>query len=125
MHANTVTLEALRCTPAICQLQSQYFDVEIGPHYAEDWYRIPDEVGYDSFGAEGAGGRYIQLLSGKVLFIDSEGSAGVIAETPVEFLGLAIHAAYWPDVLDLSARGQLARMQTADGRASAPVHGVR
>ena len=125
MHANTITLEALRSKPAICQLLGQYFDAEIDPHYAEDWYSIPDEDGYDSFGAEGAGGRYIQRPSGKVLFIDSEASAGVIAETLVAFLGLAIHAAYWPDVLDLSARGQLARMQTADSRASAPVHGVQ
>ena len=125
MHANTITLEALRSTPAICQLLGQYFDVEIGPHYAEDWYRIRDENGYDSFGVEGAGGRYIQLPSGQVLFIDSESSAGVIAASLVEFLNLAINAAYWPDVLHFSACSQLARMQTADGRASAPVHGVR
>ena len=114
MHANTITLEALRSTPAICQLLGQYFDVEIGPHYAEDWYRIPDEDGYDSFGAEGAGGRYIQLQSGKVLFIDSEGSAGVVAETLVEYLSLAINAAYWASMLHYSAGGQLAPMQTAE-----------
>jgi len=113
MNEGTLSIKDIRKNPRICELLEN-FDVEIGKHIHEDWYAIRGIASFDSFGAEGAGGRHVLLPDGRILFISSEGSAGVIANDLIAFLDLVSGAPYWPDMLHFSFGGDLGFMTQAE-----------
>lgn len=60
------------------------------------------------FGEDGAGGIFYVLGDGRILLIDSEGSAGVVAASFEEFVGVATGLASWRDALKFVGDGDLA-----------------
>ncbi|WP_453932577.1 hypothetical protein [Acidovorax temperans] len=112
-HEWTLSLDDIRKSSELRDLLG-HFDVEIGDHIHEDWYAISEIASFDSFGADGAGGRYILLPDQRILLISSEGSAGVIASDFVAFLDLVSGAPYWEDMLHFSRGGDLGYMTQAE-----------
>ncbi|MBU1351967.1 MAG: hypothetical protein KKB95_08745 [Gammaproteobacteria bacterium] len=108
-----LSIKDIRDSHKLCELLG-YFDVEIGDHIVEDWYAINEIAAFDSFGGEGAGGRYVLLPAGHVLFISSEGSAGVIANNFVAFLDLVSGCPYWQGILHFSHGGDFDCMTQAE-----------
>lgn len=56
-------------------------------------------VGSEPFAVDGAGGSYHVLADGRILLVSSEGSAGVIAASFKEFIGVTMALASWRDAL--------------------------
>ncbi len=120
MKQPLLSIDSIRKSPEICDLLGA-FEVEVGAHIREDWYTIEGIEEFDAFGADGSGGRYILLPDGRVLFISSEGSAGVIANNLTDFMDLITGAPFWTDILHFSNGGDLACMKQAEElRRSAP-----
>ncbi|MGY0505401.1 hypothetical protein [Luteimonas sp. e5] len=113
MHDSAISIDTIRSNPELCKLLWN-FEVEIGDNLSEDWYTIKGAPSFDSFGADGSGGRFILLTDGRVLFISSEGSAGTIAKDLEEFLDLVSGAPYWGDILHRSNNGDLRCMEQAE-----------
>lgn len=108
-----LSIKDIRNSHKLCELLG-HFDVEIGDHIEEDWFAISEIVAFDSFGGEGAGGRYVLLPAGRVLFISSEGSAGVIANNFFAFLDLVSGCPYWQGMLHFSHGGDFGCMAQAE-----------
>ena len=60
------------------------------------------------FGEDGAGGVFFVLGDGRILLVDSEGSAGVVAASFEEFVGVATGLASWRGALKYVGDGDLA-----------------
>ena len=110
---STITLDSLRHKKAAVELLSEHFDLEIFPENEIcDWFVIEPKQNYAVFGGEGAGGRFIQLEStGWVIYVSSEGSAGIISHGLPDFLYLVAACPYWSDILKFSGNGKLSEMR--------------
>ena len=86
-------------------------DLEIDP--AEPvWFSVDGTEGIEQFGRSGGGGVFAQLTpSSRVLYVSSEGEAGVLAFDFDEFVELIVACPYWRDVLKFSGRGNLDEMR--------------
>jgi hypothetical protein len=115
MKNSPVTIENIRGNSDLCELFG-CFDVEIhvDGHFEENWYFIIGEKNYDSFGSDGAGGRYILLSDERILYITSEGAAGIVADSFSCFADLISGAPYWHDILHFSCHGKLQFMKQAE-----------
>ena len=83
---------------------------------AEDavWFRVQGPESFEPIAKEGAGGVFlIGHKTGVVLYVTSEGSAGVIANSLAEFLQLSIAHPYWKDLLKFSGDGKLSEIKRA------------
>ncbi|MGJ7498645.1 hypothetical protein ACSFA8_26810 [Variovorax sp. RT4R15] len=77
----------------------------------DDWFHIEAVEQFVAVAHEGAGGRFlVGQASGAVLYISSEGQAGVVAASLEELLGLMATHPYWQDLLKFSGGGRLAEM---------------
>lgn len=63
--------------------------------------------------SEAAGGMYLLGASGNLLYVTSEGSAGVIASSLTEGLQIMVAFPYWHDLLKFSGGGDIAEMRRA------------
>lgn len=61
---------------------------------------------------DGAGGEYHLLADGRILRIDSEGSAGVVARDFTEFLGITTGLSSWLDALRFASEGDARAART-------------
>jgi hypothetical protein len=69
---------------------------------------------FQQIGSDGAGGAFVLLPpSQRVLYVSSEGEAGIIAADFEEFIQLIVACPYWLDILAYSGSGKLAEMRRA------------
>ncbi|WP_245330542.1 hypothetical protein [Bradyrhizobium sp. AS23.2] len=64
-------------------------------------------------GGDASGGAFMLLPPQNVLYVSSEGRAGIIAESFEAFVQLVVARPYWLDILKFSAGGDLAEMRRA------------
>lgn len=89
------------------------FDFCIG-EIPEDslWFTTSPTADLVPIAGEGTGGSYAQLAeSGQILFNDSEGAGGIIAESLSDLIQLIVTHPYWMDLLKFSGGGSLSEMQ--------------
>ncbi|MGT2440491.1 hypothetical protein ACU4GH_37255 [Bradyrhizobium betae] len=79
----------------------------------EPWFTIDGVESPRQIGCDGAGGAFVLLPSQSVLYVSSEGRAGIIADTFEAFVQLVAARPYWLDVLKFSAGGDLEEMRRA------------
>lgn len=79
----------------------------------EPWFTVDDVDSPRQIGSDGSGGAFLLLPSQNVLYVSSEGRAGIIAEDFEAFVQLVIARPYWLDILKFSAGGDLAEMRRA------------
>ena len=78
------------------------------------WFTVDGIAAFRQIGHDGAGGVFALLPpAGHVLYVSSEGQAGIIAADFEEFVQLIVACPYWHDILKFSGNGQLAEMQRA------------
>ncbi len=95
------------------------FDVSLTPD-EEPWFTIDDIESPRQIGSDGSGGAFMLLPSENVLYVSSEGRAGIIAESFEAFVQLVVARPYWLDILRFSAGGDVAEMRrTADALEAA------
>ncbi|RXG88939.1 hypothetical protein [Bradyrhizobium zhanjiangense] len=87
-------------------------DVSFGPD-EEPWFTIDDIESPRQIGSDGSGGTFVLLPSQNVLYVSSEGRAGIIAENFEAFMQLVVARPYWLDILKFSAGGDLVEMRRA------------
>ncbi|MGY8704508.1 hypothetical protein RAD16_02025 [Bradyrhizobium sp. 18BD] len=88
------------------------FDISFVPD-EEPWFTIDGIESPQQIGSDASGGAFVLLPSQDVLYVSSEGRAGIIAESFEAFIQLVIAHPYWLDVLKFSAGGDLAEMRRA------------
>lgn len=108
-------LQSIAKQPRLAEALANAFDIDFSRPYDEHlWFSVQAEEKFSPFAGEGAGGVFLLGdTSGSVLYVTSEGQAGVIAASLIEFLQLAIAYPLWPDLLKFSGGGQLEEMERA------------
>ena len=79
----------------------------------EPWFTIDGLDSPRQIGSDGSGGAFVLLPSRNVLYVSSEGRAGIIAESFEAFVKLVVAHPYWLDILKFSAGGDLHEMRRA------------
>jgi hypothetical protein len=79
----------------------------------EPWFTVDGIESPRQIGSDGSGGAFVLLPSQNVLYISSEGRAGIIAESFEAFVKLVVARPYWLDMLKFSAGGDLHEMRRA------------
>jgi hypothetical protein len=79
----------------------------------EPWFTVDGVESPRQIGSDGSGGALVLLPSRSVLYVSSEGRAGIIAESFEAFIQLVVARPYWLDILKFSAGGDLAEMRRA------------
>jgi hypothetical protein len=79
----------------------------------EPWFTIDGVESPRQIGSDGCGGTFVLLPSRNVLYVSSEGRAGIIAGTFEAFIQLVVARPYWLDILKFSAGGDLTEMRRA------------
>ena len=87
-------------------------DVSFAPD-EEPWFTIDGVESPRLVGSDASGGALVLLPSRNVLYVSSEGRAGIIAESFEAFVQLVVARPYWLDILKFSAGGDLAEMRRA------------
>jgi hypothetical protein len=88
------------------------------PWFTIDGAEIPRQIASD-----GSGGAFVLLPSQNVLYVSSEGRAGVIADNFEAFIQLVVAHPYWLDILKFSAGGDLQEMRRAADALEATLDG--
>ncbi|MBR0784583.1 hypothetical protein [Bradyrhizobium iriomotense] len=88
------------------------FDVSFTPD-EEPWFTIDGIENPRQIGSDGSGGTFVLLPSQNVLYVSSEGRAGIIAESFEAFIQLVVARPYWLDILKFSGGGDLLEMRRA------------
>ena len=79
----------------------------------ELWFTIDGVEAPRQIGSDRSGGAFVLLPAGDVLYVSSEGRAGIIAASFEAFIQLIVARPYWLDILKFSAGGDLQEMQRA------------
>jgi len=110
-----LSLETLAANAEAVEKLSFTSDFELETDAGEPLYFSVDGVAdVARLGRDGAGGDFVQLLpSQRVLYVSSEGQAGVVAADIGEFVALLVACPYWRDILKYSANGDLHQMRRA------------
>jgi hypothetical protein len=105
-------------TPEILAAQGEVvawlgsLDISFAPD-EELWFTIDGVENPRQIGSDGSGGAFVLLPAQNVLYVSSEGRAGVIAESFEAFIQLVVARPYWLDILKFSAGGDLQEMRRA------------
>lgn len=87
-------------------------DVSFAPD-EEPWFTIDGVESPRQIGSDGSGGAFVLLPPQNVLYVSSEGRAGIIAGSFEAFIQLVVARPYWLDILKFSAGGDLQEMRRA------------
>ena len=79
----------------------------------EPWFTVDGIESPRQIGSDGSGGALVLLPSQTVLYVSSEGRAGIIADSFEAFVQLVVARPYWLDILKFSAGGDLQEMRRA------------
>jgi len=63
------------------------------------WFSVDGVDAIRRIAADGAGGVFAQLADRRMLYVTSEGAAGIVAADLDEFVGLVVACPYWQDLL--------------------------
>jgi hypothetical protein len=78
------------------------------------WFTTTPTTNLIPIAGEGTGGLYAQLAnSGHILFTDSEGAGGIIADSLADLMQLVVTHPYWRDLLKFSGGGSISEMRRA------------
>lgn len=79
----------------------------------EPWFTIDGVENPRQIGSDGSGGAFVLLPPQNVLYVSSEGRAGMIADSFEAFVQLVVARPYWLDILKFSGGGELQEMRRA------------
>ncbi|WP_143707339.1 hypothetical protein [Uliginosibacterium sp. TH139] len=109
------TVQRIAEQPHIVETLANAFDVDFSrPYDVHLWFSVQAEEKFFPFAGEGAGGVFLLgNASGFVLYVSSEGQAGVVAASLTEFLQLIVAYPNWLDLLKFSGGGRFDEMERA------------
>ena len=77
------------------------------------WFSVDGVEAIRQIAHDGAGGMFVQLAGKRVLYVSSEGQAGILGADLDEFIKLLVACPYWRDILKFSANGDIDEMRRA------------
>jgi hypothetical protein len=90
------------------------FDIRLAESVDAGWFRVNSKELFVAFAEDATGGVYLSgSASGRILYVTSEGQAGVVAMSLREFLQLIVTHPYWFDLLKFSGNGNVNEMLLA------------
>jgi len=109
-------LQKIVASARISEMMAWPIDFDVAEPLDDSWFQIRPDIGRQAIAQDGTGGIFAFLGSGTsenrpVLFISSEGQAGLIATTLSEALQLMIALPHWRNCLKFSGGGKLEEMQ--------------
>src|SRR5262249_44728443 len=96
-------LETLLAKPKVMEQLDLYFDFR--PDSDPSVFSVDGIQSISHIGIDGAGGQFAQLADQRVVYVSSEGEAGVIAADFKAFIQLIVVYPYWHDILKFSGGG--------------------
>lgn len=117
-------LDPLRKTPATADLFWELCEFGAFEAGSPDWFALESGEPLQVVGCDASGGRFCLFpasgdYAGRLLYIDSEGSAGIIASSLSEGIQMMIALPHWRDCLKFSGGGALSEMRKAEARLEA------
>jgi hypothetical protein len=107
--------ETLTANAEVLERLSWTFELRVTTDDREPvWFSVDGGEGIRRIARNGAGGVFA-LISGspRVLYVSSEGAAGIVAADLDEFIALVAACPYWHDLLKFSGNGNLDEMRRA------------
>jgi hypothetical protein len=117
MKTEVGLLKVLRTSPDVSQLLERHFDFVSLPAPTESrLFRLGEKAYYELVGRDKSGGEFALcdneiLPTRPLLYISSEGQAGIIGPSLENGLSMIIDLPYWHDCLKFSGGGQIAEMR--------------
>ncbi len=111
----SITITQLDGIKGLREQLAEHLDFYVSDDLAEaSWFRVGGPESYAPIAKEGAGGVFlVGHESGAILYVSSEGQAGVVAISLAEFLQLLVAHPYWQDLLKFSGGGNVKEMKRA------------
>ncbi len=107
-----LTPEALTANAEVEDRLGEAFGLELESDPEEPlWFSVDAIEVIRRFAGDGSGGVFAQLEGTRVLYVTSEGQAGILAADLDEFIRLLVACPYWQDILKFSADGNLDEMR--------------
>ena len=104
-------LEALR-RPVIKRLLKGPFDLRLAERRGRvRGFRLEPSTDCTLVAEDASGGVFARAASGAIVYVSSEGQAGLLAPDLASFLALVVALPYWQDLLKFSGGGKLAAMR--------------
>jgi hypothetical protein len=111
----SVTLDLLRANREVQDRLIGPFDFLVETDASEPvWFSVDGADSIERIGRDGGGGTFVRFAgSPRVLYVSSEGKAGIVAADLDEFVTLMVTCPYWRDLLHYSNNGILDEMRRA------------
>jgi hypothetical protein len=108
-----ITAHDIAKNQRLAQTLAVAFDIDFArPPDESVWFTVKAPESFLPFATEGAGGVFLQGdASNSILYVTSEGKAGIVAASLAELLQLVIAYPNWVDLLKFSGGGQLGEME--------------
>jgi len=122
-------LDRLRAFPKAAALLDTLCDFLVLDEPPPDWFVPASGEPVQVVGRDGAGGRFVlhepPRGGAALLYVSSEGEAGVIANSLADGLAVMVALPYWRNCLKFSASGQLDEMRRARDQFEAELRARR
>jgi hypothetical protein len=122
-------LDRLRKSPNVAAVLGDLGDFRVLDERQPGWFALASGEPLRVVGRDGAGGRFClhQPPSGEaaLLYVSSEGEAGVIAGSLADGVAVMVALPYWRDCLKFSAGGRLDEMRRAQAQFEAELRARR
>jgi hypothetical protein len=110
----SVTIEALKADPEVRKALWHACDFRVDDAGGPDWFAIDGWSRYETVGRDGTGGIFaIYGPQQRVLYVSSEGQAGVIAADLDELIALLVACPYWQTLLSVARARTLGELRRA------------
>jgi hypothetical protein len=107
-----LTLQTLTANSEVGDRLGENFGLELGIDPKEPlWFSVEGVDAIERIAGDGSGGVFAQLAGTRILYVNSEGAAGILAADLDEFIRLVVACPYWQDILKFSGGGNLGEMR--------------
>lgn len=109
-------IDRVLASDEVADLLASTFDFDVRSRAPEAvWFVVTDCSRLVPVGADAAGGIFVlcewSSLEPAVIYVSSEGQAGVLARSLYDALGLIVYVPYWRDLAKFSGGGQVQEMR--------------
>ena len=112
------TADWLYSQTTVCEALAEHYDFQVARRTRPiDWFSVPADYKMAAVAGDGTGSMFVECRNSEgracVVYVGSQGGAGVLGPSLFEWLNILVLLPYWQDVLKFSGGGQLVEMRRA------------